>query len=493
MITYQDFLQVGQDINHIMAFIHSAIFQHKSSQMYKTAVVADEYDKRRNRTIVNYQKLLYTISGKAVPDNFSANYKLCSNFFNRFVVQENQYLLGNGVTWNEESTGEKLGKDFDTRLQELGKYALTHGVAFGFFNLDKVQVFKLTEFVPLLDEEDGAMKAGIRFWQIDDSKPLRATLYELDGYTDFIWNRRDENGKVAGEVLHDKRPYKVTVTYSEAEGMEIYDGENYPSFPIIPLWGNPHHQSEFVGLREGIDAYDLIKSGFCNTVDEASLVYWTISNAGGMDDIDLVEFVEHMKTVRAAVTDGNAEAHTVEPPYGAREAVLERIRNDLYDDAMALDTKEISGGAATATQIRAAYEPLNNKTDQFEYCVIDFIDGLLFVAGIEDSPTFTRSLIVNTQEEINNVITASEYFDQDYTTRKLLTLLGDGDLADDMLERMDSENMERMGNSFGREEKEEDMSEFEEEPEVEELEEFEDDSDNEIDRMFDELLAELEG
>ena len=196
MITYQDFLQVGQDVNHIMAFIHSAIFQHKATNMYKTAVVADEYDKRRNRTIVNYQKLLYTISGKAVPDNFSANYKLCSNFFNRFTVQENQYLLGNGVTWNEESTGEKLGKDFDTRLQELGKYALTHGVAFGFFNLDKVQVFKLTEFVPLLDEEDGAMKAGIRFWQIDDSKPLRATLYELDGYTDFIWNRRDENGKI---------------------------------------------------------------------------------------------------------------------------------------------------------------------------------------------------------------------------------------------------------------------------------------------------------
>ena len=445
LITYQDFLMVGQDINHIMEFVHSAIFQHKSTQIYKTAVIADEYDRRRNRTIVNYQKLLYTVSGKAVPDNFSANYKLCSNFFNRFVVQENQYLLGNGVTWNEDTTKDKLGKDFDTRLQELGKYALTHGVAFGFFNLDRVQVFKVTEYVPLLDEEDGAMKAGIRFWQIDDSKPLRATLYELDGYTDFIWNRQDENGKASGEVLHDKRPYKVTVKYSEAEGMEIYDGENYPSFPIIPLWGNPHHQSELVGLREGIDAYDLIKSGFCNTVDEASLVYWTISNAGGMDDIDLVEFLEHMKTVKAAVTDGNAEAHTLEPPYGAREAVLERIRNDLYDDAMALDTKQIAGGAATATQIRAAYEPLNNKTDQFEYCVHDFIDGLLFVAGIEDEPTFTRSLIVNTQEEITTLLQGAEHLSEEYVTTKMLTLLGDGDKAQEVMDSMYRDEIERVG------------------------------------------------
>ena len=445
LITYQDFMKVGQDINHIMEFVHSAIFQHKSTQIYKTAVIADEYDRRRNRTIVNYQKLLYTVSGKAVPDNFSANYKLCSNFFNRFVVQENQYLLGNGVTWNEDTTKDKLGKDFDTRLQELGKYALTHGVAFGFFNLDRVQVFKVTEYVPLLDEEDGAMKAGIRFWQIDDSKPLRATLYELDGYTDFIWNRQDEDGKVSGEVLHDKRPYKVTVKYSEAEGMEIYDGENYPSFPIIPLWGNPHHQSELVGLREGIDAYDLIKSGFCNTVDEASLVYWTISNAGGMDDIDLVEFLEHMKTVKAAVTDGNAEAHTIEPPYGAREAVLERIRNDLYDDAMALDTKQIAGGAATATQIRAAYEPLNNKTDQFEYCVHDFIDGLLFVAGIEDEPTFTRSLIVNTQEEITTLLQGAEHLSEEYVTTKMLTLLGDGDKAQEVMDSMYRDEIERVG------------------------------------------------
>ena len=500
MLTYQDFKEVGENIDNIMAFVYKAIYYHKSTENYKTAVLANEYTRRRNRTIVAYQRLLYTISGNAVPDNYSANYKICSNFFDHFITQETQFLLGNGVTWKEETTGEQLGEDFDTRLQEAAKYALEGGVSFGFFNLDKVQVFKLTEFVPLMDEEDGSMKAGIRFWQVDNDKPLRATLYEMDGYTDFIWNKRadDNSGKKAGEVLHEKRAYKVKIQYSEAEGEEIYDGENYPTFPIVPLWGNPHHQSEIVGLQEGIDAYDLIKSGFCNTVDEASMVYWTLQNAGGMDDIDLVQFVEHMKTIHASVTDGDAEAHTIEAPYASREAVLNRLRNDLYDDAMALDTKQITGGASTATQIKAAYEPLNNKTDQFEYCVIDFIQGILAVAGIEDNPTFTRSLIINTQEEISGVLQAAEYLDGEYVTRKLLTLLGDGDLADEVLERMDAEDMERLNEEAPEEDTEEGLEEevpeeeFDEEIENEELEPLEDEEDDEIDRMLDELLEELE-
>ena len=445
MLTYQDFLQVEQRDEQIMEFVRMAINQHKDTDLYKKAVIAGEYARRQNRTIMQYQKLLYTISGQAVPDNYSANYKLAHNFFGRFITQETQYLLGNGVTWGEESTGETLGKDFDTKLQIAAKQALIGGVSFGFFDLDHLQVFKVTEFAPLFDEEDGSIKAGIRWWQIDDNKPLRATLYEMDGFTDFMWSRRDENNnRQEGEVLHPKRPYKLTINYSEADGEQIYDGENYPTFPIVPLWGNQEHQSELTGLREGIDAYDLIKSGFCNTVDEASMVYWTLSNAGGMDDIDLVQFVERMKTIRAAVTDGDAEAHTLEAPYASREAVLNRIRDDLYDDAMALDTKAISGGAATATQIRAAYEPLNGKTDEFEYCVIDFLQGILAVAGIEDDPSFSRSMIINAQESVQTVLQAAEYLDGEYVTRKVLTLMGDGDKADEVLERMANDDMERM-------------------------------------------------
>ena len=440
MITYQNLLEVGnEDLNRIN-FVMDVINSHILSDGYKTAKIAQEYDAKRNTTITNYKKLLYTLSGEEVPDNYSANYKIVSNFFNRFIVQENQYLLGNGVSWGEESTGEKLGADFDTRLQELGRYALVDGVSFGFWNYDHLVTFRLTEFAPLYDEEDGAMKAGVRFWRIDKEKPLRATLYELDGYTDFIWR----DGK--GEILNPKRGYTITVRSTPVDGEEIYDMENYPSFPIVPLWGNPAHQSELIGIREGIDAYDLIRSGFANDLDDASQIYWIIQNAGGMDDIDLAKFVKRLKTVKAAVVDedgAKAESHTIEVPYASREALLTRLRSDLYEDYMALDTKNIAGGSATATQIKAAYEPLNSKADMFEYCVHDFLEGIMLVAGIEDEPSFTRSIIVNTQENVQVLLQGAQYLSEDYVTRKLLELFGDGDKAEEIMNDMEDEDIER--------------------------------------------------
>ena len=444
--TYQDLLSVGEDDRARVEFALKAINNHKISDDYKTALIAEEYNAHRNVTINEYQKILYTVTGKAIPDNFSANFKMACRHFHRFIVQENQFLLGNGATFDSDAIEDKLGtkkKSFDTQLQKLGKSALIQGVSFGFFNLDHIEVFKLTEFVPLWDEEDGALKAGIRFWQIDDTKPLRATLYELDGYMDIIWRI----GKDA-EILTPKRPYKLNTRTTEADGTEIYDGENYPGFPIVPLWANDEHQSELVGLREQIDCYDLIKSGFANTVDEASFVYWTIQNAGGMDDIDLAKFVERMKTLHAAVVEDDgakAESHQQEVPYAARETLLDRLDKDLYRDAMALDVESIRSGAATATEIRAAYEPLNSKVDDFEYNVKEFVAGTLEVAGLESDVSFTRSMIINTTEDINSVLSAAQYLSSDYVTKKVLDILGDGDQAEAMLEQMSADELNRFG------------------------------------------------
>ena len=442
MKTYQDFLKKSGSEQEKQEFILEAISEHKQSGMYNLAADAEEYAHQRNSTIMNYQKLLYTVSGKAVPDNYSANYKLCSNFFDRFVTQENQYLLGNGVTLEKDENKKKLGKKFDQQLQKAGRDALVEGVSFGFWNYDHLESYKLTEFVPLYDEETGALMGGIRFWQLECNKPLRATLFELDGYTDYIKKKNEQI-----KVLNEKRNYKQIVTEGGVDGTIIRDGGNYPSFPIIPLWASPQKQSCFVGMKQNIDAYDLIKSGFANDLDDASMIYWTIQNAGGMDDIDLARFVERMKTVRAAVVDGDAgakaEAHTMDVPYQSRVAYLERLENDLYNDFQALNVKSFQGGQKTATEIAAAYQPFDNKVDQYEYCVLDFLEELFKLVGIEDNPTFKRSRIVNQLEETQMILTAAQYLD-DETILKHLPFLTPEEV-DEIQKRKAEEDLDRMG------------------------------------------------
>lgn len=444
MKTFQDLQDVVKNQEQLLQFLKAAIADHQGSEAYRWAKIAENYDKQENTTIKNYIKLLYTVTGHAVPDNYSANHKLASNFYNRFNVQENQYLLGNGVTFNDSELKGRLGKgkkSFDTRLQRLGKLALTQGQSFGFWNLDHIDVFEFLEFCPLYDEENGALRAGIRFWQIDPEKPLRVTLYEEDGYTEYIQRKDDDTLK----EFKAKRKYILKTRSSKADGTEIYDGENYPNFPIVPLWGNQDHTCKIKAWQCKIDCYDLIESGFANDVDDASLIYWTITNAGGMDDVDLAEFVQRMKTLHATTisdTGANAQAHTMDVPVNARQTYLTMLERDLIKDAMALDTDAIANGNTVATAIRAAYEPLNNKTDDYEYCVNEFIQGILELVGAEDEPTFKRSTIINQTEETNMVLAAGQYLDHETVLKKLPFVSNDE--IEDIMKKVEQEQAERL-------------------------------------------------
>lgn len=444
MKTYQDLQVIGENEKERMDFVLQVINQHKSSDLYRIAADAELYYRQMNPTIMKAQKIVYDLMGRANVDLWSANNKIPSRFFFYFITQATQFLLGNGVSFNDPATKERLGKSFDKRVQDAAIEAQIGGVSFGYLSQEErterageaptpkkysIQVYSAREFAPLYDEETGALRAGVRFWQVADNKPLRATLFEPDGKTEYIKNPDEEI-----KVLQEKQKY-VTATYSSlATGiMDILDGENYPNFPVVPLW-NINKQSSLVGARETIDAYDLMASALINNVDDANIIYWVIKNAGGMDDMDDQRFIERLKTLHVVHTEGEeqVDAHNVDVPFQASEVALDRLRSQLFDDFMALDVKNIAGGAATATQIKAAYEPLNSKTDLFEYQVTEFIDGILKLAGIEDEPTYTRSMIINQQETITNLVAAAEYLSEDYITQKVLEVLGDVDKLEEV-------------------------------------------------------------
>ena len=245
-------------------------------------------------------------------------------------------------------------------------------------------------------------------------------------------------------ILEPKRGYVAVESTSEIDGTELLAYQNYPGFPIIPMYGNRAKQSELVGQREAIDCYDLIKSGFANTVDEASIIYWTISNAGGMDEIDMARFKESMRRIGVGLVDDDgakAEAHTLTIPVEAREALLSRISDDLYRDFQMLDVTKLQGGQKTATEITAAYQSMDNKVDQFEYCVIDFLQALFKIVGIEDEPSFTRSKVTNQLEQTQMVLLAANYLDDETILNKLPWLTQE-EVAE-ILKRKAAEDIER--------------------------------------------------
>lgn len=446
IVTYQELAEAGPTA----AFVKSAIERYKRSEMYRNAASADNYFRQRNETIRDFTRMLFTADGGQVRDFTASRLRIASNLFKRLNVQRVMYSLGKGVSFvgvgesGEDVTKAKLGDRFDDDVKQIGIYALIHGVAFPFWNLDHVDVFGASEFCPIWDEDSGALMAGIRFWRLDAFHPLTAVLYEQDGYTGFRAASADGGSLRATD--EGKRPYKQTYSEVPADGLKLaVDGENYSRLPIVPVWGSDARQSTLVGMREGIDAYDLVKSGLANDVQDCAEIYWIVENAGGMGDADLARFRDRLKLTHIASVDsddgGAATPYTQEVPYAARKEVLSQLKADIYEDFGALDVHTVAAGA-TNDHIDAAYQPMDEEADEFERHIREGIMDLLALQGIEDTPIFTRNRISNLKEQVEVVAMEAEWLDEETVLRKLPNVTPD-EVAE-ILARKDAEAADRM-------------------------------------------------
>lgn len=452
MKTYQDYLE-AQEKGQGLDFIKAAINEYRASKEYAIALDADEYEAERNKTIMEFLRFIFNGNGQQVVDFTASNNKVASNFFHRLTTQRVAYSLGNGISfagaervWQpgkngkkgkwivEDKTKKTLGKDFDTILYKAGKYARIHRVSYIFWNLDHADLFKATEFCPLFDENNGALMAGIRFWSLDwGKKPVTVVLYEADGYTKY----RTRPGSKGMDIveLEPKRAYKQKIAHNDVDPDEVVGESNYTAIPIVPLWGDEHHQSDLVGMRAKIDSFDLVKSGFCNDLQDCSEVFWIIGNAMGMTDADLSKFRDRLKFQHIAVMDTDntdITPHSQEIPVAARQALLDSLRSQIYEDYGGLDVHTIAAGA-TNDHVDAAYQSMDEEADDFEYQVIECIRGILALLGIDDMPIFHRNRISNKTEQTQMVMMAANYLDDETIIRKLPFITPDE--ADEIIER----------------------------------------------------------
>ena len=449
MYTYQDY-EAALAKGTLTDFIAAAIKQHIQSDEYKTATDADEYDRQRDVLVNTYTKFIAEHSGSDLVNATAANNRISSNFFHRLNTQRCTYSLGNGVDFPDENIKPRLGPHFDRDFYRLAYCALKHGQCFGFWNADRLYIFPVTEFVPLCDEITGALRAGIRFWRMDDTRPVTAVLYAEDGYTRY---RTRDNA--SGYDFAEVEPRRAYITHGQrtaAEGFEVIGYENYSTLPVIRMWGSDLHQSTLVGMKERIDSYDLIQSGFANDLQDCAQIYWIIENCGGMSDADLQNFLNKLNRDHIATADTKSmgvESSSLKPyvqdvPFESRTAYLQHIRGAIYEDFGALDVTNMAASTRTATEIESAYQPMDENADDFEYQCIDFIQQLLALMGIigdAATPIFKRNRIANQYEQTQMIMLAAQYLDTETILDKLPWISVD-EVAD-IMARKAAEDVER--------------------------------------------------
>lgn len=423
-VTYQDWEQTPdfERPELLMKIING----YKRTPDFRMGLVANEYFRAENPEVSSKYLLRPTTvevrdeNGKVRKTNRTEKItgnRVYSSFFSRFVIQQNQYLLANGVTLDNEETKKRLGLGFDKALERLGEKALVHGVAWGFWNLDHLEVIEavkdsLSGAVALLDERTSEPMVLVQFWQINPERPLYVRLFEVGGVTEY---RQEENELV---MISESRGY-IQHTRTDALGTEIVGESNYNSLPVIPLWGSEEHRSELTNaIKSKIDLYDRIMSDFGDNLDRACDVYWVLNNFGGtMSDIaETLGAIEKLKAV-ANISDGTgsastAEPHTIEVPYAARQAALDILQKQLYSDFMALSMEELTGGSLTNVAIETAMLNLNLKADRYEWQCFDFVQKVLRLLGIEtEEIKFKRQTIANRSEIVADIATMRKDID----------------------------------------------------------------------------------
>ena len=340
------------------------------------------------------------------------------SFLFRFVTQQNQFLLSEGVSLPEE-TKKRLGADFDHLLSRLGECALLHGVSYGYWNADHLEIIEMARaagsgFFPLLDEMTGELMLGVQFWQLGAKRPMFLRLFEQDGVTIL---------RVSGkqvDVVREKTAYVRTLRRDALGDTLDVERQGYGRLPLIPLYANQEGKSELTpAIQAKIDAYDNILSDFADNLARANDVYWVLNNFSGTTE-DIAEMLEEISRIKAVanLSDGSgsgatAEPHTIEVPYAARQAALNLLERALYNDYMALDMASLTGGSLTNVAIRAAMANLNLKADRYEWQVRHFMQELLTLLHLETEEIhFKRQAIANESELVADIQNMRQDIDQ---------------------------------------------------------------------------------
>ncbi len=458
MITYNDYERAEDKTR----WLRSALISYRNSDEYKMALDEREYMAGRNTEIMNALRVIYNMAGLPENDFTASNIKIRNRLIHRLVTDRCSYSLGNGVSFTGkrkelvdghsvtvDPVKDLLGDDFDQKIYQTAYWALGNGAAYLYVHIGherdqwEYTLFKKTEFLPLYDEQTGDLRGGVRFWSLDWGKrPITAVLYLEEGYIRYETPEKKYSIS-ALEQAGDLRPYIETVQESEAFGEEVTGTGNLTRLPIFPLYSGENRDSALDNLKPLIDAYDMILSGFANDIRDCAQVYWLVSGAMGMSEKDKRQMLDRLILQHMAVIDGEnsrIEPYTQEIPHQARTEALRQIRNQMYENFGGFDVHTVEAGA-TNDHIEAAYWPMDEEADAFEYQLIAFIRQILAMMGISETPIFNRNRVSNQREQTEMVIAAAQYLDDQTVLEKLPWISVDE--VDEILARKDAESFTR--------------------------------------------------
>lgn len=383
--------------------IKELITEFNLSEIKKKMLEGERYFRNQN-DILKKELNTYTIYDqhtgntiKKVNKNKSDEH-LPHGFYPKQVNQKKNYVCGkpitityNTPTMSKKSETEKnaekkinnmiwnaLGYNFEKLIKNRLKEASNKGRAWLHPDYKNGKLifrkYNSEECIPIYDNESQEFLTGfIHFYTIQD---LTGEKPENRIYVEY-WDEREVRYYIETRV-NDTTVFLEDVTRPRPEChwyREIYDNalnnlkgiekHSWGKVPFIEIENNEEKMTDLEPIKPLIDAYDLIDSGFVNTIEDLKEIIWLINGYGAEDLLALIENLKVNGVARTNDTAGKIDAKLLPIPYEARQALLKGLKELIYEFGRAVDTsnKDLIGQAPSGVSLEFLYTDLDLKAD----------------------------------------------------------------------------------------------------------------------------------
>ena len=422
-------------------FLYANINAFRGSSLRAVMITAGEY--YRNKPNIKDRVRTY-IDRNGLPKEAVnlANSKIAHPFFRKLVRQKVNYLLSKPFVFQTENTvyaeamKKYLTKEMHSFIKNLGADIIVKGIAWVQAYYDetgKLQFKRIPseELIPFWSDSEHTILEGIiRFYQSVTYTPrgeaITQTKVEYHTKLGSWYFIEGSKGLMPdpkkGEVSHGH--FNVNVPQTLEDGTPVLNPDGSPvlqvvpvvwdRIPFIPFKYNSDELSLLEVVQSLVDDYDINTSNISNLLQDIPNSIKVVRNYDGTDK---EEFTQNLSVFRTAFVKGDGDMTNLESNIDtdAADKHLSRLRKDIYEAGMGVDTQESEMGDVSGVALNFRYADLDldcgdlasemtlSLSQLFWFILVDMAnrDGSNFFEEDYDI-LFNTDTIMNTSEIIKS-------------------------------------------------------------------------------------------
>lgn len=420
------------------------------------ADVAERYYKKKN-------DILYAKKEDDSDPLHQSDNRVPSNFYKLLVNQKAAYAFTDPPKFDvgDESANrlirKTLGDAWAKKCKALCIQAANAKVGWIHYWMDREKGFRYAvldsrQVIPIWTKDlEKELKAVLRYYpDIDDENGDTYVIYEV--WTDRECQAFRRRIDLEWEYLEYYPMFPVVDIDSGIAEMTDTLSHDYGEVPFIFFNNNDGMTNDLDDIKELIDSYDKVYSGFINDMEDIQQIIFILTNYGG-ESGNAKEVLQEMRNkvimVESSGPDDKSGISTlaIEVPVEARREILTITRKSIFEQGMGIDPDPQNFGNSSGVALKYLYSLLELKTGmmetEFRISFNRLVRAIIRINGMREVETIVQTWkrsSVSNDLELAQICNSSKGIVSDETVIRNHPLVDDPEMELELMKAQKEEN-----------------------------------------------------